>query len=206
MTRVPAAFSVVFGLLLTACAASAPERTDTAAKTSPDEKEFATWKASRLRGPFYPTWGARRGRWIVFSMSDEESFWADSSSTSVDGPRIRVWVGSYPLKGKLPAEADATPRWESLTFYEMDCKQGTLQVLETIKYGDDHSVVSSSSKPRELSHPAPETIGESIYGLACVPPSPQDARALEADEIRRDSAHDANEWKRTHPDSRAPNN
>lgn len=115
----------------------------------------------------YPGFTRRQGRWIVFELAGNDVFLVDSISAEIRADTVRLWIATKHARDTGTSD----PKWKSKALYQTNCKDGTLRTLESIVYDDQGNVERDYTKPSDISYPAPETIGEAIYGIACNPTS-----------------------------------
>ena len=54
----------------------------------------------------------------------------------------------------------------------MNCELRTIQELQSVDYAANGTIKRQLSEPQPIVHPTPETIGEAVYEMACVPGGP----------------------------------
>lgn len=104
--------------------------------------------------------------WVyVTSSASSEAFWLDKSFYKYDAKNntVDAWVRS--TKGKLYGEGAYVA---SKTLDRISCGAKKSKTLAFIKYNESGETIKSSTKPEsEFSLIFPDTIGESVWDVAC---------------------------------------
>lgn len=107
--------------------------------------------------------------WNFLTSDDKTLFFFDSESVVKKRTTVTVWIKQVTDQNRIGPDGVATAVFRD-TF---DCKERTLQVMQSVNYGKDGSVVATYPNPQLPTEPAPDTYASGFLKVACTSDFPE---------------------------------